>query len=64
MMPFSSKIHSIRMEFRGRESGMPWMQVGTPYYLSPEICEEKPYNELSDVGSPRALPADMPQQNT
>eukprot|EP00913_Durusdinium_trenchii_P022705 g21324.t1 len=23
--------------------------VGTPYYLSPEICEEKPYNELSDV---------------
>ena len=25
------------------------LQVGTPYYLSPEICEEKPYNELSDV---------------
>lgn len=24
-------------------------QVGTPYYLSPEICEEKPYNELSDA---------------
>ncbi|OLP78100.1 Serine/threonine-protein kinase Nek8 [Symbiodinium microadriaticum] len=23
--------------------------VGTPYYLSPEICEERPYNELSDV---------------
>ena len=23
--------------------------VGTPYYLSPEICEEKPYNEKSDV---------------
>jgi len=23
--------------------------VGTPYYLSPELCEEKPYNELSDV---------------
>ena len=19
--------------------------VGTPYYLSPEMCEEKPYNE-------------------
>lgn len=23
--------------------------VGTPYYLSPEICEEKPYNEKSDI---------------
>lgn len=23
--------------------------VGTPYYLSPEMCEEKPYNEKSDV---------------
>ena len=23
--------------------------IGTPLYLSPEICEEKPYNEKSDV---------------
>ena len=23
--------------------------VGTPYYLSPEMCEEKPYNEKSDI---------------
>ena len=23
--------------------------VGTPYYLSPEICEDKPYNDKSDV---------------
>ena len=23
--------------------------IGTPYYLSPEICEEKTYNEKSDV---------------
>ena len=23
--------------------------IGTPYYLSPELCEEKPYNEKSDV---------------
>ena len=23
--------------------------VGTPYYLSPELCEERPYNEKSDV---------------
>ena len=23
--------------------------VGTPYYLSPEICQNKPYNSKSDV---------------
>lgn len=24
-------------------------QVGTPYYLSPELCQDKPYNEKTDV---------------
>lgn len=23
--------------------------VGTPYYLSPEMCQEKPYNEKTDI---------------
>ena len=23
--------------------------IGTPYYLSPEMCEDKPYNEKSDI---------------
>ena len=23
--------------------------IGTPYYLSPEICEDQPYNRKSDV---------------
>jgi serine/threonine protein kinase len=25
--------------------------IGTPYYMSPEICEHKPYNNKSDVWS-------------
>lgn len=24
-------------------------QIGTPYYLSPELCEDRPYNRKSDV---------------
>ncbi|CAF1068990.1 unnamed protein product [Adineta steineri] len=26
-------------------------QIGTPYYLSPEICQQRPYNNKSDVWS-------------
>ena len=30
---------------------MAYTIVGTPYYLSPELCEEKPYNHKSDIWS-------------
>eukprot|EP00882_Tetradesmus_deserticola_P024233 GHRQ01026475.1.p1 GENE.GHRQ01026475.1~~GHRQ01026475.1.p1 ORF type:complete len:119 (-),score=21.31 GHRQ01026475.1:699-1055(-) len=34
------------------------LQIGTPYYLSPEICQDKPYNRKSDcwaLGELRSL---------
>ena len=31
------------------ESGYAHTAIGTPYYLSPEICSESPYNEKSDI---------------
>lgn len=33
----------------GTESHFARTLCGTPYYLSPELCENKPYNEKSDV---------------
>lgn len=33
----------------GTNTGFARTCVGTPYYLSPELCEDKPYNEKSDV---------------
>ena len=31
------------------QSGFAKTIIGTPYYLSPELCEEQPYNDNSDV---------------
>ena len=31
------------------QSGFAKTVIGTPYYLSPELCDEQPYNDKSDV---------------
>lgn len=31
----------------GTNTGFAKTCVGTPYYLSPELCEDKPYNDVS-----------------
>ena len=36
--------------------------IGTPYYLSPELCEEKPYNEKNDVWALGCLLYEMCKQ--
>jgi NIMA (never in mitosis gene a)-related kinase len=52
---FLAKDESIRIGDLGvakvlcEEGNFAHTMVGTPYYLSPEMCEEKPYNEKSDV---------------
>ncbi|KAL7991249.1 hypothetical protein Chor_015505 [Crotalus horridus] len=40
----TQKLKSCTMEFAST-------CVGTPYYLSPEICENKPYNNKTDIWS-------------
>uniref|UniRef100_A0A914DTP9 non-specific serine/threonine protein kinase n=1 Tax=Acrobeloides nanus TaxID=290746 RepID=A0A914DTP9_9BILA len=39
-----SKIMGTETRFQGAQT-----VVGTPYYISPEMCEGKPYNEKSDI---------------
>jgi len=51
---FLSKEEDIRIGDLGvarvlTDNNFAHTMVGTPYYLSPEMCEEKPYNEKSDM---------------
>ena len=41
--------HAPALQFLSTHTCFAQTVIGTPYYLSPELCEEKPYNEKSDV---------------
>lgn len=43
------KIGDLGVAKRLLNTARAYTFIGTPFYLSPEICEEKPYNEKSDV---------------
>ena len=55
MNVFLTKDDSVRIGDLGvakvlsNTSAFAQTMVGTPFYLSPELCEEKPYNVKSDV---------------
>jgi NIMA (never in mitosis gene a)-related kinase len=55
MNVFLTKDDSVRIGDLGvakvlsNTSAFARTMVGTPFYLSPELCEEKPYNIKSDV---------------
>lgn len=54
---FLTKDNSVKIGDLGvakelnQTQNMAMTVVGTPYYLSPELCEEKPYNHKSDIWS-------------
>lgn len=44
-----AKIGDLGVAKAVSAEGFARTMVGTPFYLSPELCEERPYNEKSDV---------------
>ena len=46
---FDIKIGDLGIAKILQDTSHAYTFIGTPFYLSPEICEEKPYNEKSDV---------------
>lgn len=43
------------------DTNMALTQIGTPYYLSPEVCEGRPYDDKSDVWSLGVVSVVTPQ---
>ena len=45
------KVGDLNVSRLARQDGLNYTQAGTPYYASPEVWKDKPYDFKSDVWS-------------
>ena len=45
------KVGDLNVSKLARQDGLNYTQAGTPYYASPEVWKDKPYDFKSDVWS-------------
>lgn len=45
------KVGDLNVSKVAKKGGLLYTQTGTPYYASPEVWRDKPYNSKSDVWS-------------
>jgi len=53
------KIGDLNVSKIARQDGLNYTQAGTPYYASPEVWKDKPYDFKSDVWSVGCITYEM-----